>query len=185
MINLEQIKLLEEKVANAVDYVERVSLENAIMAEKETELLKKAAEMQAVLEANKKRIDELEVLIMRFKDEQGQIEDGILAALDRLSRFEEAMETSLIGKPAGRKAKASGTFAVKTPEKNISGGQDICFEIPQPALAGNAHAETVAASAVTDVIDPLEAMLEEELLADIDDRLAEGKTGSLKELEIF
>jgi len=179
MINLEQIKLLETKVANAVEFVERVTAENAVLLQKDTEwqakldsCLKKEAVMQAGLEANQKRIDELEILIMRFKEEQGQIEDGILAALDRLSQFEEAMEKSLKGKPAGGKTvKDSGKK--QTDEPKPSGGDDICFEISE-------HADNDA-SIGGDVIDPLdsfrdadsfgdadalEAMLEEELLAE-------------------
>jgi len=51
--------------------------------------------MQAKLDSYQKRIDELEVHIMRFKEDQGRIEDGIISALDRLNQFEEAFESSL------------------------------------------------------------------------------------------
>jgi sugar-specific transcriptional regulator TrmB len=95
MINLEQVKLLETKVAKTIDFVEKVSKEN-------TALLRREAELQEKLETYQKRIDELEVLIMGFKEEQGHIEDGILAALDRLSEFEEAIEKSLKEKPHGK-----------------------------------------------------------------------------------
>ena len=88
MVNLEQVKLLEAKVAKTIDFVERVSRENAA-------LLRQEAELQQRLESYQKRIDELEVLIMGFKEEQGRIEDGILSALDRLSQFEDAIEKSL------------------------------------------------------------------------------------------
>jgi FtsZ-binding cell division protein ZapB len=81
MVSLEQVKLLESKVARAIDYVERVSGENAVLQEK--------------LDSYQKRIDELEVLVQRFKEDQGRIEDGILAALDRLNQFEDAIEKSL------------------------------------------------------------------------------------------
>jgi hypothetical protein len=52
------------------------------------------------LEDYQKRIDELEVLIQRFKDEQNRIEDGILAALDRLNQFEAAVSRSLAPRDA-------------------------------------------------------------------------------------
>jgi chromosome segregation ATPase len=90
MVTLEQVKLLESKVAKAIAYVEKVSAENTLLREK--------------LETNQKRIDELEILIQRFKDDQGRIEDGILSALDRLNQFEDAIERSLSGgepRPAG------------------------------------------------------------------------------------
>jgi len=81
MITLEQIKLLETKVVKAIDIVGRVTEENAFLKGK--------------LETYQKRIDELEVLIQSFKEDQDCIEDGILSALDRLSQFEAAIEKSL------------------------------------------------------------------------------------------
>jgi predicted nuclease with TOPRIM domain len=81
MLNLEQVKLLETKVANVIDHIRQVTGENATLRKK--------------LEANQKRIDDLEVLVTRFKEDQGRIEDGILAALDRLNQFEDAVEKSL------------------------------------------------------------------------------------------
>jgi FtsZ-binding cell division protein ZapB len=81
MVTLEQIKLLESKVGKAIDIVTRITGENARLKDK--------------LENYQKRIDELEVLIQRFKEEQGRIEDGILSALDRLSEFEAALENSI------------------------------------------------------------------------------------------
>ena len=174
MLNLEQIKLLETKVANAVDYVERVSGENAALLQKEAEMVvklesyrKKEAEMQAGLVANQKRIDELEVLIMRFKDEQGQIEDGILSALDRLNRFEEAMEKSLKGKPPSAKTVKDPGSRNITARDLTAGGSEICFEISEDGTGNDVNIPFG-----NDVIDPLddadalEAMLEEELLAD-------------------
>ena len=140
MINLEQVKLLETKVAKAVDYVGRVTGENAALIQKE-------AEMQSKLETMQKRIDELEALIMRFKEEQGEIEDGILAALDKLSRFEEEMEKSLKGKSSGGKAaktssKAAAKPAAAAPVEASPAGGETCFEIPESA-------------ADNDIIDPL------------------------------
>jgi hypothetical protein len=81
MVTLEQIKLLETKVAKAIDIVTRITGENAYLKGK--------------LETYQKRIDELEVLIQRFKEDQGRIEDGILSALDRLNQFEAAIENSI------------------------------------------------------------------------------------------
>jgi predicted nuclease with TOPRIM domain len=141
MINLEQVKLLETKVAKAIDYVERVNGENAI-------LLQREAELQARLESYQKRIEELEVLIVRFKEDQGRIEDGILAALDRLNQFEIAIEKSLTEKhdtvkktPAREKEPAA--------DPAVSGG-GIFFEIPE-------------ADSEDDIEDPLaEGELEED-----------------------
>ena len=88
MISLEQVQLLESRVSRAIEYVQKANAENAA-------LVSEKAVLQAKLDAYQKRIEELEVFVLRFKDEQGRIEDGIIAALDRLSQFEEAFEGSL------------------------------------------------------------------------------------------
>jgi chromosome segregation ATPase len=81
MITLEQVKLLESKAGRAIEYVERVSRENA--------------QLQGKLDSYRKRIDELEVVIRQFREDQSRIEEGVLAALDRLNQFEDAIERSL------------------------------------------------------------------------------------------
>jgi len=96
MISLEQVQLLESRVGKAIEYVQKVSSENAALVTEREALQKK-------LDINQKRIDELEVLVMRFKEDQGRIEDGVLAALDRLSQFEEAFESSLHDKESAKK----------------------------------------------------------------------------------
>jgi TolA-binding protein len=164
MLNLEQVKLLETKVAKAVDYVERLTGENAALRQKETEL-------QAKMESYQKRIDELEIVMLQFKEDQGQIEDGILAALDRLNRFEEAMEKSLKGKtPAGKgvakdtvKTRAAATAAAApsangtaAPAEPADGGE-ICFEISDGTAAG------MAAETAGDIDDPLGGEADEEM----------------------
>jgi predicted nuclease with TOPRIM domain len=156
MINLEQVKLLETKVAKTIDFVERTSKEN-------TALLRREAELQDKLEAYQKRIDELEVLIMGFKEEQGRIEDGILAALDRRSQIEEAKKKSMKEKPHGKtvkdtiKSPGHNSQQKKTAKEELIPQQEeeqdgaatsgdfnekVCFEIPDD--------ETV-----DDILDPL------------------------------
>jgi chromosome segregation ATPase len=89
MITLEQVKLLESKAIRAIEYVERVSRENA--------------QLQGKLDSYRKRIDELEVVIRQFKEDQSRIEEGVLSALDRLNQFEDAIERSL--SPEGKSPK--------------------------------------------------------------------------------
>ncbi|MDR0441884.1 MAG: cell division protein ZapB [Treponema sp.] len=125
MISLEQVELLESRVAKAIEYVRKVTAENAA-------LVSEKAGLQARLESNQKRIDELEVLVMRFKEDQGRIEDGILAALDRLNQFEDAFEKSLNEKKNTKKPAAKS--AVKDTEKPVSAAapsKEIFFEIPK------------------------------------------------------
>jgi FtsZ-binding cell division protein ZapB len=123
MISLEQVQLLEARVSKAIEYVKRIT------SEKE-ELVSQRNELNTKLESYQKRIDELEVLVMRFKEDQGRIEDGILAALDRLSQFEEAFENSL--KDKGTVKKTAAKTAAKTQEKPAEpASKEIFFEIPE------------------------------------------------------
>ena len=108
MISLEQVQLLEAKIAKAIEYVQTVTTENSTLSSER-------AGMQAKLDSYQKRIDELEVLVMRFKEDQSRIEDGIIAALDRLSQFEEAFENSLKeDKPAEKKTSVKREKAQET-----------------------------------------------------------------------
>jgi chromosome segregation ATPase len=87
MITLEQVKQLEKKVVRAIDYVERISRENS--------------QLQGKLDSYQNRIDELEVLIRKFREDQGRIEEGILSALERLNKFEDAIEKSIAPPESG------------------------------------------------------------------------------------
>jgi len=120
MISLEQVLLLETRVAKAIDYVKKLSAENAA-------LLSEREGLQSKLEANQKRIDELEVHVMRFKEDQGRIEDGIIAALDRLSQFEEAFEHSLKDEKGADK-KSAAKAKTKAPDSSDS---EKFFEIAE------------------------------------------------------
>ncbi|AEJ19843.1 cell division protein ZapB [Gracilinema caldarium] len=81
MITLEQVKLLETKVSKAIDTIQHLTEENRLLREK--------------LEGYQNRINELEVFIQRFKDDQNKIEAGIISALDRLNKFEDILELEL------------------------------------------------------------------------------------------
>lgn len=123
MVSLEQVQLLETRVSKAIEYVKKISAENAT-------LVSERAGLQKKLDANQKRIDELEVLVMRFKEDQGRIEDGIVAALDRLSQFEEAFENSLKEKVLPEKPPAKPRGKSHSSEASAE-ESEIFFEIPQ------------------------------------------------------
>ena len=123
MISLEQVQELETKVAKTIEYVQRVNAEN-------TALLSERAGLQQKLEANQKRLDELELLVMRFKEDQGRIEDGIVAALDRLNQFEEAFEKSLNETSLKEKTAPKKTHAKKEKPAESESDSSEFFEIP-------------------------------------------------------
>jgi len=145
MLNLEQVKQLEAKIAKAINYVERVTKEKGSMLQQETELKtrleayqKRETELKAKLESYQNRIDELEVLVARFKEEQGQIEESILSALDRLNQFENDIEKSLKEKSDGDGA----TEAVSRAEDAVAERDAGVSEREDPAVPD-------------DIIDPL------------------------------
>jgi len=134
MISLEQVQLLEAKVANAIEYLQILSMENASLVSEKQSLHDK-------LEANQKRLDELETLVLRFKEDQGRIEDGIIAALDRLSQFEEAFENGLKDKSTEKKipskkteaaVPAEGVAATVGTTKDTQTQKNEFFEINEP-----------------------------------------------------
>ena len=103
MVSLEQVRLLESKVSKAIAYVKKVTEENT--------------HLKGKLDTYQNRIDELEVLIQQFKEEQSRIEDGILSALDRLNQFEDALENTIAGgTPSEEKAATKGNGS---PKKDI------------------------------------------------------------------
>ncbi len=68
MLSIDQVKLLESKVAGAIELIKNLS--------DEKDLLKKD------LEAKDKRIAELETLLLNFKEDQSQIEEKVINALN-------------------------------------------------------------------------------------------------------
>jgi hypothetical protein len=85
LVTFEKIKLLETKVAKTIDHINRITEENSLLRGK--------------LETYRKRVDELEGLVKRFKEDQSRIEEGILSALERLNQFEDAVGKSLSPTP--------------------------------------------------------------------------------------
>jgi FtsZ-binding cell division protein ZapB len=94
MVSLDQIKTLEAKVQNAVAYITELKQENSLL--------------QKNLEKYRKRIDELEVLINEYKEDQSAIEEGIKNALLHLDKLEDSIVKPASGKaaPAARAGKA-------------------------------------------------------------------------------
>ena len=80
MITLEQIQKLDQKVQAAVGRISALSRENT--------------ELKGKLDEYQKRIGELEVLISTFKQDQTEIEKGILRALEQLDHLEDSVDES-------------------------------------------------------------------------------------------
>ncbi|MDR1933741.1 MAG: cell division protein ZapB [Spirochaetales bacterium] len=77
MVSLDQIRTLEAKVGRAVAYIGELKAENTLL--------------QKNLAKYRKRIDELEILINEYKEDQNAIEEGIKNALLHLDTLEDAI----------------------------------------------------------------------------------------------
>jgi TolA-binding protein len=121
MVTLEQVRQLEAKIGKAIDYVNRVSGENI--------------RLRGELDGNEKRIAELEETIQRFREEQGRIEEGILAALDRLDQFEDAVNKGLSNVQAVVAA-AAPSVPVTGPDPAKPASEAPLGATPQDALPG-------------------------------------------------
>jgi FtsZ-binding cell division protein ZapB len=101
MVTLEQVRQLETKIGKAIEYVNRVTGENA--------------RLRGELDGSQKRMAELESTIQHFREDQSRIEEGILAALERLDQFEDAVSQSLSGVQAVVAAAAPAVPAYPDP----------------------------------------------------------------------
>ena len=80
MITLDQIKQLDIKVRKAIDIINSLTNENKMLQNK--------------LDEYQLRIEELEILIDSFKEDQGEIENGIIDALNQLEIIDDDSKTS-------------------------------------------------------------------------------------------
>ncbi|GHT79555.1 hypothetical protein FACS1894130_08600 [Spirochaetia bacterium] len=174
MVTLEQIKLLESKVARTIDIVNRVTDENTFLKGK--------------LENYQKRIGELEVLIQRFKEDQGRIEEGIVSALNRLNQFEEAIEGSLSPVRSGEsleKPTLSGSAAV---EAAAPAGEAVGDSPVYAPTEEEADEAVIFDDAEEGAAEPAEVLLEESLDISPDETSSDETPGDdepAAELDIF
>ena len=111
VITLEQVRLLESKITKTIEFIKKVTGDNTILKGK--------------LDSYQKRIEELEVLIQGFREDQNRIEDTILSALDRLNQFEDAVESKIT------EAKKDGALVEPAPSAETSDDLDSPPEQPE------------------------------------------------------
>ena len=86
MITLEQVRLLDRKVNQAVELIAKLRSENQMLNSK--------------LESYQEKISELEVLLSGLKEDQSEVEHGFQKALETLSVLEESEESTASPAPA-------------------------------------------------------------------------------------
>ncbi|MDR2343010.1 MAG: cell division protein ZapB [Spirochaetaceae bacterium] len=136
MVTVDQVRQLESKVAKAIDYINKLTDENTLLKNK--------------LDSYQSRIDELEVLIQRFKEDQGRIEEGILSALDRLNRFEDDVYRTIT--PVGVSPHTGVPEKPGQPAGTVNGGEVKSYparlsvtDLPESPGADESAGETVTA----------------------------------------
>jgi chromosome segregation ATPase len=170
MVTIEQVRLLETKVSRAVDYVKKLTDENNLINGK--------------LDSYRKRIDELEVLIQRFKDDQSHIEEGIISALNRLNQFESDMDKSV----AAAKQEASREDAVAQNTSTVTLTPQVDPEAVDEAIDEDEDGDTDEEALWAKADEPdtemsVEESLDDAQLLDLSD--AAGKPGDGKDLDIY
>jgi chromosome segregation ATPase len=100
MITLEQVRLLDQKVNQAVELISSLKSENRMLKDK--------------LESYQKKISELEVLLSGLKEDQSEVELGFRKALDTLSALEKTGESA---EPSSEEEKVFETESDSTEEE--------------------------------------------------------------------
>lgn len=182
MVTLEQVKLLETKVAKAIEYVKRQSDENALLRQK--------------LDGYRARIDELEVLVQQFKEDQGRIEKGIVSALNRLNQFEDAIESGLSAAAAAAAVPVDGAApVVDAPQaEGLPVSVPLGFEVSQELISELKEAPSEGGLSPSDE-ELLAALEAEEAAAKVaqaertgvyaSEALGHAPSGAAAELDIF
>ena len=183
MVSLEQVKLLETKVTKTIDYVKKVTEENTALKGK--------------LDSYQQRIDELEIMIKKFREEQNRIEEGILSALSRLNQFEDALESKLSfdnkisteSKPSiDNKVPAEIKLPVENKISHDNEAAHESAEIKAKLHTPHPHRHTEDKPVVETVHQQTVnsgSLIELEVVEEEDDSESDSETKPLNELDIF
>lgn len=129
MLSLDQIKQLESRVAKAIELMQSLKDENDLL--------------KLELHDRQKRIDELENIVLVFKNDQAKIEEGIINALNHLSAFEDTVYQS------------EGITASPAAENHAAGeGSDSTQANTQPNTNSAEHSSAVTQAADSENQNP-------------------------------
>lgn len=124
MVTVEQIRILENRIAKACDLIVTLKRENTA--------LKRA------VDSSQTKMQELERFINQFKNEQAAIESGILSALKKLDELEDDISEN----PKDGNAKATGKEQpARSRPKNSPNADE---EVSGIAIASRAETEKQA-----------------------------------------
>ena len=100
MLNLDQIKQLEARVSKAIELMQTLKDENDLL--------------KLELHDRQQRIEELENIVLVFRNDQAKIEEGIINALNHLSAFEDTVYQAANSTAAAAASIASGSTEAQT-----------------------------------------------------------------------
>ena len=136
MINLDQIKQLEERVSKAIGLMQTLKDENDLL--------------KLELHDRQKRIEELENIVLVFRNDQAKIEEGIINALNHLSAFEDTVyqaANSTVSVPTSTAGENPETQTV-TLDTAASGQPEIVQEKTEDIQSATTVPETISQSVV-------------------------------------
>jgi TolA-binding protein len=118
MATLENVKLLEAKVSKAVDMVRQLTGTSERLTEENKQLKEKIGTLQ-------NQVNELEFAILGYKEDQQNIETGILSALNRLNQVEDSLDNK--NTDSGNADSASAAQPAQNPPAQPSFNNDEMF----------------------------------------------------------
>ena len=137
MLNLDQIKQLEARVSKAIELMQTLKDENDLL--------------KLELHDRQQRIEELENIVLVFRNDQAKIEEGIINALNHLSAFEDTVYQAA-NSTAPATHEASSTVN-ETPEmqSDVSNPVEAAApEQPNPVHEDTSETQSPAAVAETE-----------------------------------
>lgn len=140
MVNLDQIKQLEERVSKAIEVMQNLKDENDVL--------------KLELHDRQKRIEELENIVLVFRNDQAKIEEGILNALNHLSAFEDTVSASphTSFEPSG----GGGGAEVFETSEPVSGSFDSGMEAGGESSSGGEAASDTSSQEAEDSPEQLD-----------------------------
>jgi len=136
MLNLDQIKQLEARVSKAIELMQTLKDENDLL--------------KLELHDRQKRIDELENIVLVFRNDQAKIEEGIINALNHLSAFEDTVYQAANSTAASAVHEAAPAVS-ESPETH-SPAQNSA-EVVAPEQPESVHEDVSETQAPTTVVE--------------------------------
>ena len=146
MLNLDQIKQLEARVSKAIELMQTLKDENDLL--------------KLELHDRQKRIEELENIVLVFKNDQAKIEEGIINALNHLSAFEDTVYQAANSTAAsaiyGTTPAASESSVSDAAETQAETSAPVVTEQPEPIADETAETQASVSTPETTVQSPLQ-----------------------------